>query len=144
MVKNLSCNTGDAGSIPGQGTEIPHAMGQLSLRAATTEPTHHNYRARMPQLQSPHALKPMHHNYRAHTLWSPCATAREKPTRYNKEPACLSEEPAHHSERSHEPQLRPDAAKKGRKEGSLKKKDLVRLNGYKNKTHLYAAYKRLI
>ena len=41
MVKNLSCNAGDAGSIPGEGTKIPHAAGQLSLRAATTEPACH-------------------------------------------------------------------------------------------------------
>ena len=38
MVKNPPSNAGDAGSIPGQGTKIPHAVGQLSLRAATTEP----------------------------------------------------------------------------------------------------------
>ena len=29
--KNLSSNAGDAGSIPGWGTKIPHVMGQLSL-----------------------------------------------------------------------------------------------------------------
>ena len=39
MVKNLLSNAGDAGSIPGQGTKIPHAVGQLSLRATTTELT---------------------------------------------------------------------------------------------------------
>ena len=42
MVKNPSCDAGDASSIPGRGTKIPHAVGQLSLRAATTEPTRHN------------------------------------------------------------------------------------------------------
>ena len=26
VVKNLPCNTGNMGSIPGQGTKIPHAM----------------------------------------------------------------------------------------------------------------------
>ena len=31
MLKNLSCNTKDAGSIPGQETKIPHALGQVSL-----------------------------------------------------------------------------------------------------------------
>ena len=35
MVKNPPSNAGDAGSIPGQGTKIPHAAGQLSLHAAT-------------------------------------------------------------------------------------------------------------
>ena len=42
MVKNLPSNAGDAGSIPGQGTKIPHAVGQLSSHTATTEPARHN------------------------------------------------------------------------------------------------------
>ena len=42
MVKNPPSNSGYVGSIPGRGTKIPHAAGQLSLHAATTEPTHHN------------------------------------------------------------------------------------------------------
>ena len=42
MVKNLPYNAGNAGSIPGQGTKIPNAAGQLSLRATTTELTHHS------------------------------------------------------------------------------------------------------
>ena len=37
VVKNLPYNAGDAGSNPGQGTRIPHAMGQLSPRTTTTE-----------------------------------------------------------------------------------------------------------
>ena len=38
MVKNLPYNAGDVGSIPGQGTKIPHALGSyiLSLCTATT------------------------------------------------------------------------------------------------------------
>ena len=32
VVKNLLLNAGDKGSIPGQGTKIPHASGQRSLR----------------------------------------------------------------------------------------------------------------
>ena len=47
MVKNPSSNAGDAGLIPGQGTKIPHAAGQLSLRATTIEPA--NSGARTPQ-----------------------------------------------------------------------------------------------
>ena len=39
VVKNPSCNAGDAGLIPGQGTKIPHAAGQRSPHATTTEPT---------------------------------------------------------------------------------------------------------
>ena len=34
MVKNLPCNAGDVGLIPGQGTMIPHAAKQLSPQAA--------------------------------------------------------------------------------------------------------------
>ena len=40
VAKNPSSNAGDVGSIPGQGTKIPHAAGQLSPRATTTEPVH--------------------------------------------------------------------------------------------------------
>ena len=32
------------GSIPGPETKIPHAVGQVSPLAATTEPEHHSYR----------------------------------------------------------------------------------------------------
>ena len=85
MVKNLSCNAKNDSLIPGQGTKIPYAMGQLSLWAATTEP--------------------VCHNYRAHTLWSLHATTKEKPAHCN-------EEPMHHNERSCVLQLRPDAANK--------------------------------
>ena len=38
MVKNLSANAGDTGSIFVPGTKIPHASGQLSPCATTTEP----------------------------------------------------------------------------------------------------------
>ena len=37
VVNNLPSSSGDVGSIPGQGTTIPHAAGQLSPHAATTE-----------------------------------------------------------------------------------------------------------
>ena len=66
MVKNLPSNGGDVGSIPGQGTKIPHATGQLSPR--TLDPSHHNWRA--------HVLQ----------LLSPCTTTREKPTRHKEDP----------------------------------------------------------
>ena len=39
VVKNSPSDAGNMGSIPRQGTKIPHAMRQLeSLHAATTEP----------------------------------------------------------------------------------------------------------
>ena len=41
VVKSLPSNARDA-LIPGQGTKIPHAMEQLNLPAATTEPEHCN------------------------------------------------------------------------------------------------------
>ena len=37
VVENPPSNAGDAGSIPGWGTKIPHAAGQLSPCATTTE-----------------------------------------------------------------------------------------------------------
>ena len=37
VVKNLPYNAGYVGSISGQGTKIPHAVGQLSPCATTTE-----------------------------------------------------------------------------------------------------------
>ena len=51
MVENPPSNVGDMGLIPGQGTKIPHAVGQLSPCAATTEPADHNQKARVPQLR---------------------------------------------------------------------------------------------
>ena len=38
MVKNLPYNAGDAGSIPGPGTKIPHPMGQLACRPQLESP----------------------------------------------------------------------------------------------------------
>ena len=43
MVKNPSSIAGVAGLLPGQGSKIPHATGQLSLNAATkTQYSHIN------------------------------------------------------------------------------------------------------
>jgi hypothetical protein len=35
--KNLTANTGDKSSVPGQGTKIPHAIGQLNWCTTTRE-----------------------------------------------------------------------------------------------------------
>ena len=53
VVKNPPSNTGDARSIPGQGTKIPHAAGQLRPCATTTELAHLNERekTRTPQVE---------------------------------------------------------------------------------------------
>ena len=40
MVELLLSSTGDVGSIPGQGAQIPPSSAQLSLCAATTERRH--------------------------------------------------------------------------------------------------------
>ena len=48
LVKYLPFNAGDTGSIPGPGTKIPHAVGQLSSRVPTTEPNLPAARARSP------------------------------------------------------------------------------------------------
>ena len=42
MVKNPPSNAGDVGSIPGRGTKIPHAVGQLNLHATTKNPHSQN------------------------------------------------------------------------------------------------------
>ena len=44
VVKNPPYNAGDVGSIPGQGTKIPHAT-------EPTKPTHHGQRVYEPQLR---------------------------------------------------------------------------------------------
>ena len=50
VVKNPPSSAGDAGSIPGWGTKIPHTAGQLSPQIATTEPARSGTCA--PQLES--------------------------------------------------------------------------------------------
>ena len=84
VVKNPPYNAGDASLIPGQGTKIPHAAGQLSPHATANELT---------------CL-----NYRAHVTWSPRATTREEkthipqlersPSAAMKDPTCFNEDPA--------------------------------------------------
>ena len=88
VVKNLPYNAGDVGLIPCQGTKLPHATGQLSLHATTTELAHLNREPACHKLQSPRTLQPASHNYRARAPWSLCATTRErKPTHYNQREA---------------------------------------------------------
>ena len=82
VVKNPPSNAGDAGSIPGWGTKIPHAVGQLSLHTTTTEPAHH-------KLQSPRALEPACRNQREKTRMPP---QERSPRATTKDPACLSED----------------------------------------------------
>ena len=62
VVKNPPYNAGDTGLTHGQGTKIPHATGQLSPCAATTEPA-------------------------CRKLQSPRTTTRENPVHRKEEPA---------------------------------------------------------
>ena len=112
MVKNLPSNAGDLGLIPGRGTKIPHAAGQLCPHATTTEFMRLNKRARVLQTTEP-------------TCPGACTPQLErKPTRHSYREACAPqlEKPAHGNERSRTPQrrsrvlqLRPNAAKKRKK-----------------------------
>ena len=84
-VKNPSCNARDASSVPGQGTKIPHATGQLRPHAPSREPMCPG--ARVPQLE------------------------RENPHEKREKTSTTREKTAHRNERAHVPQLRPNAAK---------------------------------
>ena len=42
VVKSLPSNAGDTGSIPDQGTKIPHVAGQLSPHATMKDPVCRN------------------------------------------------------------------------------------------------------
>ena len=110
VVKNLPSNAGDAGSIPGWGTKIPHAEGQLTPCATTTDLSASTREPACHKVQSPDTLEPARHSYRDHLLWSPHATTREEKTPTpqlerssrapvkslcisRKDPACLNEDP---------------------------------------------------
>ena len=53
--KNLPSNAGDADSIPGRGTKIPHAQGKLNPSTSTTEP-------KCPRAHTQQLEKPLSHN----------------------------------------------------------------------------------
>ena len=46
----MPSNAGNTGSIPGQGTKIPHAAGQLNPRAATKDPACNNEDPTQPKI----------------------------------------------------------------------------------------------
>ena len=80
MVKNPPSNAGDTGSIPGPGTKIPHATGQLSPCTTTTElVVCLNERARVLQ-----TTEPTRSGAHMPQLESPRSTTREKPARRKK------------------------------------------------------------
>ena len=85
MVKNAPYNAGDSGSIPGQGTKMPHAVGQLSLRELQLLSSRASARARVPQ-----TTEPPRSGTRAPQLQSPQALG---PCTAMTDPACLNEDP---------------------------------------------------
>ena len=112
MVKNPPSNAGNMGSIPGRGTKIPHTSGQLSPHTTTVELACLNERACVPQTtESTHtgACVPQLERENPH------ATTKEKPERYNEAATRANKRSRTPQQRSHVPQLRPDAAKKIRK-----------------------------
>ena len=57
IVKNPSLKAGDTGWIPGQGTKIPQAAEQLSMRSTSTQLSQHKARSHVPQLRREAAQK---------------------------------------------------------------------------------------
>ena len=51
MVENFPSKAGDMGSIPRQGTKIPHVPGQLSPVPQLERPVHHNKDPAQPKLK---------------------------------------------------------------------------------------------
>ena len=49
VIRNLLCNAGYVGSIPGQGTKSPHASEQLSPHTTTREPLPHSEEQAQPK-----------------------------------------------------------------------------------------------
>ena len=84
MVKNLPSHAGDMGSIPCQGTKIPHASGQLSPCTTTTELACLNKRACVPQTTETTCLGACAPQLERE---NPHATTREKPAQHNEDPA---------------------------------------------------------
>ena len=85
VVKNPSCNAGEASSIPGQGLKILHAAGQL-------KPTCCNYRVRTPQLESPLATtnEPVRSRACMPQVERSLRTATKSSRATTKDPACLN------------------------------------------------------
>ena len=57
VIKNAPCNAGETPSIPGLGTKISHAVGQLSPCVTNRESMHHNKRSHMKQLRDKQSNK---------------------------------------------------------------------------------------
>ena len=68
MVKTPASNVRDVVLIPGQGTKIPNAIGQLSPWTGTTEPI--CSRDRMPELDSLPAATRENHTPQTRGSWS--------------------------------------------------------------------------
>ena len=82
MVENPPSNAGDVGSIPGLGTKIPHAVGQLSPCTTTREA---------------HELRPLslHTAHTEPTRSRACASQQEKPVHHSEDPASQNKQNNH-------------------------------------------------
>ena len=103
--------------LPMQGTWVRALVWEDPPCRGATKPTCYNYWEPMCcKLQSPRDLEPAHHNYRTHVPWSLHTTTRER------NPACHNrEKPKCCNERSRVLQLRPNTAKKVKKNLKINK-----------------------
>ena len=69
VVKNMPWKTGDAGSIPGQGTNVPHATEQLSPCTSADELTGCNQSIHVPQWRLSTAKNKNKKNHRSKLLY---------------------------------------------------------------------------
>ena len=75
--KDSACNVGDLGSIPGGGIKIPHATGQLSPHAVSTEVC---------------GLEPALHNRRSHPIRRVNTQLETRPCSPQLEKACAQQQ----------------------------------------------------
>ena len=71
--KNLPSNAGDADSIPGRGTKIPHAQGKLNPSTSTTElkcPRAHPQQLEKPVSHNEDPAQPTTTKKRVQRIWS--------------------------------------------------------------------------
>ena len=122
VVKNPPSNAVDMGLTPGQWTKIPHATGQLSPRATTTELTRLNERACVPQ-----TTEPMSSGARTRDRKTCTPQLERSPACHNKVPMCRNKKISHASTQilhaatkaqcSQERKREREGRKEGRKEG---------------------------
>ena len=76
VLKNLPCNAGDTGSIPGPGTKIPYATEQLSPCTTTTEPSLYSPRAAIREVTATRTPLTTTRESLSAAMNSPCTTMK--------------------------------------------------------------------